>query len=600
MQLLQRANFNGVNGSHFFLDLYQDNSQSTPGNASAIRYYAYVGSVGNYSGGGVSAPVYINGTNVGSFSNIGPNSNTLIGYLDVIVPHNNEGKATASYTASADTSWNLGDANISGSFPLPTIPRADSIISPTSGTIGKQVTINMTQNSSTFTHTLRYVFGTLQGTIATGVESSYKWTVPTTFYSQIPNATWGKGALWCDTYSGDTLIGSTYVEFTAYADEADAKPTVSFSYTTDIISQSITGYVDGVIKGVTDINYTITGTAKYSSTISKYYLSKNSSLLQETNSEGTITDADSNTYYVAVKDSRGYTSNISTINFEHYVDYIPLSVTNISVTRENELSSKGYLSLTGTYFNGSFGATNNTLTVQLRYKEKGTSVWETTSDITEEAVILNNTFSITDLLIGENFSTDVSYDVEVILKDKVNTTGITYSKTLTEGTPTFRIRKNDVWYKGIKLMYYENGAIIITNDALLEHEKAKNPVGTLLFNVSGTNPSEYLGFGTWELWGSGRVPVGVDTSQTEFNTVEKTGGEKTHKLTVQELASHSHGFQGGSALFIQKDQGIKGLGPGSFWVEGVGSIPNTSNAGGDQPHNNLQPYITCYIWKRTA
>ena len=124
------------------------------------------------------------------------------------------------------------------------------------------------------------------------------------------------------------------------------------------------------------------------------------------------------------------------------------------------------------------------------------------------------------------------------------------------------------------------------------------PVGSIYMSVNNVNPSTLFG-GTWQLWGSGRVPVCVDTSQTEFNTVEKTGGEKTHKLTVAESASHSHGFQGGSALFTQKDQGIKGLGPGGFWVEGVGSIPNTSTAGGNQPHNNLQPYITCYMWKRT-
>lgn len=585
MQLLQRANFNGTNGNQFFLDLYQDNSQSVEGNASAVRYYAYVGSSGNYSGGGTSSPVYINGQHIGSFSNISAHSNTLIGYLDVIVPHNAEGKATASYTASADTSWNLGDANISGSFTLPTIPRADSIIGPTSGTIGKQVTIITTNNSSTFTHTLRYKFGTLQGTIVSGAGNSYTWTIPKDFYTQIPNAKSGVGALWCDTYSGGTLVGSTFISFTAYADEADAKPTVSFSYTTDVITQSITGYVDGVIKGVTDINYTITGTAKYSSTISKYYLSKNSSLLQETNSKGTITDADSDTYYVAVKDSRGYTSNISTINFEHYVDYIPLSVTNISVTRENELSDKAYLNLTGDYFNDSFGATNNALTVQLRYKEKGTSVWGETSDITTEAVILNNTFSITDLLISENFSTDASYDIEVILKDKVNTTGITYSKTLAEGTPTFRIRKNDVWYKGIKLLEYADSQIKINVDLV-------HPVGSLYFSTDPTNPSQIFG-GTWIAWGAGRVPVGVDTSQTEFNTVEKTGGSKylqehRHNYLTTTLTYNDY-IDGEDVVAIPKSSTNKAI----YKISGAPDVP-CANSG------NLQPYITCYIWKRTA
>lgn len=151
-------------------------------------------------------------------------------------------------------------------------------------------------------------------------------------------------------------------------------------------------------------------------------------------------------------------------------------------------------------------------------------------------------------------------------------------------------KANVLYFDGTNWQVVSN----VVNDALNIF-----PVGSLFFSTTPTNPSAWMG-GTWEAWGAGRVPVGVDTSQTEFNTVEKTGGEKTHKLTVQEAPSHAHGFQGGSALFTQKDQGIKGLGAGGYWVEGVGSIPNTSNAGGDQPHNNLQPYITCYIWKRVA
>lgn len=151
-------------------------------------------------------------------------------------------------------------------------------------------------------------------------------------------------------------------------------------------------------------------------------------------------------------------------------------------------------------------------------------------------------------------------------------------------------KANVLYFDGTNWQVVSN----VVNDALNIF-----PVGSLFFSTTPTNPSAWMG-GTWQLWGSGRVPVGVDTSQTEFNTVEKTGGEKTHKLTVAESASHSHGFQGGNALFTRKDQDVKGLGGGGYWVEGVGSIPNTSNAGGDQPHNNLQPYITCYMWKRTA
>jgi microcystin-dependent protein len=98
---------------------------------------------------------------------------------------------------------------------------------------------------------------------------------------------------------------------------------------------------------------------------------------------------------------------------------------------------------------------------------------------------------------------------------------------------------------------------------------------------------------TWTTWGSGRVPVGVDTSQTEFNTVEKTGGAKTHTLVVNEMPSHSHDMPTGNG------------GSGSVWgYENRGCettwTGNTDTTGNGQPHNNLQPYITCYMWKRTT
>lgn len=107
------------------------------------------------------------------------------------------------------------------------------------------------------------------------------------------------------------------------------------------------------------------------------------------------------------------------------------------------------------------------------------------------------------------------------------------------------------------------------------------------YNTDST-PNGY--FGVPNL--NSRVPVGFDSSDAAFNTLGNTGGEKTHTLTANELAAHYHGFQGGAALFTQPDQGVKGLGSGNLWVEGVGAIPVTSTDGGkNQPHNNMQPYI---------
>ncbi len=128
--------------------------------------------------------------------------------------------------------------------------------------------------------------------------------------------------------------------------------------------------------------------------------------------------------------------------------------------------------------------------------------------------------------------------------------------------------------------------------------KPQFPVGYIIMTVSSTNPGTYLG-GTWQQWGQGRTIVGVDTSDTDFSTAEKTGGEKTHKLTQDEMPVHSHLLTGapsnsGSSSTVN----LSGNGYGSAVQQlTYGAAVST---GGDQAHNNMPPYITCYIWKRTA
>ena len=122
-------------------------------------------------------------------------------------------------------------------------------------------------------------------------------------------------------------------------------------------------------------------------------------------------------------------------------------------------------------------------------------------------------------------------------------------------------------------------------------------VGDIIFSTSDENPSTIYG-GTWVAWGKGQVPVGVDTSDSDFNTVEKTGGEKEHTLTVDEMPSHTH------AQYVTADNG-SGAGIRVDYTKDGTSIPypqgiDTGSSGENQPHNNLQPYITCYMWKRTA
>ena len=125
-------------------------------------------------------------------------------------------------------------------------------------------------------------------------------------------------------------------------------------------------------------------------------------------------------------------------------------------------------------------------------------------------------------------------------------------------------------------------------------------------SINNKSPQTFLG-GTWVSWGSGRVPVGVNTNDTNFNTVEKTGGESTHKLVTSEMPSHNHS---GQFSYDSTSHKISNVG---CYQGGGGTLLNVLNIesstthsiipasnGSNGSHNNLQPYITCYMYKRTA
>ena len=128
---------------------------------------------------------------------------------------------------------------------------------------------------------------------------------------------------------------------------------------------------------------------------------------------------------------------------------------------------------------------------------------------------------------------------------------------------------------------------------------ASHPIGSLFETTVSTNPGTLYG-GTWAAWGGGRTPVGVNAADTDFRTAEKTGGEKTHTLTANEMPSHTHRqinyWSGNAGTNTVVTQGLETSDPRQYGGYDV----FTENAGGGQAHNNLQPYITCYIWKRTT
>ena len=126
------------------------------------------------------------------------------------------------------------------------------------------------------------------------------------------------------------------------------------------------------------------------------------------------------------------------------------------------------------------------------------------------------------------------------------------------------------------------------------------PVGSIYTSIVSTSPSTHFG-GTWVSFGQGRVMVGHDDAaepDTDFvapsgdGSSVLLGGAKTHTLSVDEIPSHTHGF----TLENARGTGAEGSedGASSF------STVNTDATGGGGAHNNLQPYVVVYMWKRTA
>jgi len=122
------------------------------------------------------------------------------------------------------------------------------------------------------------------------------------------------------------------------------------------------------------------------------------------------------------------------------------------------------------------------------------------------------------------------------------------------------------------------------------------PVGSIYINAAvTTNPATLLGFGTWVAFGTGKMMVGYDASDTDFDALQETGGAKTHTLTISEMPSHTHT----SALRGNgEDENV------SFPSAADNTNPSltmtTDATGGGGAHNNMPPYIVAYMWRRTA
>ena len=153
-----------------------------------------------------------------------------------------------------------------------------------------------------------------------------------------------------------------------------------------------------------------------------------------------------------------------------------------------------------------------------------------------------------------------------------------------------------VWQDGETIATAERMKHI--EDGIADLYNAIFPIGQIVIKGDNEDYSNWLGF-TWERTAVGKVLVGIDSTDTDFNTIGKTSGEKSVKLTVAQMPKHTHNLKTGARTnaWTEPNYAI------SYQYQAASTINSAEgmeNTGGNQPHNNLQPYQVVAYWKRIA
>lgn len=288
-------------------------------------------------------------------------------------------------------------------------PATQPSLSAATVEMGKSVTINTPAVNSAYMHTLRYAFGSASGTIATGIASSVSWTPPVSLANQIPSATVGSGTIYCDTYSGSTLLGtkSVSITLTVPGSVVPSAGTLSAALAEDTSGTGL------YVKGMGKAKLTLSGASgAYGSSITSYtitgggWTATNGAL-----TTGTLASAGNITFTATVTDSRG--RKASTTRTISVIDYTKPGVAVCDVYR---CDADGNRKKAGTYFaveiNASYSAiTGNILSITARYKKQSESSYGTAANVT------NNGKTV---IGGGNIGASTTYDVLVTVADKYN------------------------------------------------------------------------------------------------------------------------------------------------------------------------------------
>ena len=625
-----------------------EKSYSIENNTSQIEWWVGIRSntaYHNHYGLSETYVVNINGTvvhNAVHTPTVNSGATVWVASGTTTVSHNADGSKSISVSASfnnADIGTYLPTTgSCSGSLKLTTIPRATTpSIDKPSLDCGSAIKISGTSASSNFSHKVYVTWNgtkTQIGTIASGTTTpSFSYTIPTDWEKNIPDSTSGIATFTLETISGSTSVGSKTVNATikVRSGVVPSIGTVSIS-DTNSICVGIGQYVQSQSK----LKFSIATSGNQGSTITSVSTKFNGQTYSgSTFTTQTIQNSGTLSYTITVTDSRGRTATKS--GSVSVTAYNPPSLTNVSAKRAN--SSYVIDESSGTYallhFKVGFtGLSNKNVTsFYIQYRASGASSWTKINSWTNNYT-LEQDYKASNLFT----STTTTYEVAFGVKDKfmsdyswqIVTVTPTYAlinfgkdgKSLTffgqDGNNANRLTVNgDLAINSVKentsstkiLVNGGNTVMYRDWDKLVNSIKSEMyPVGSVYITYNNVNPGTFLG-GTWVQFGQGRTLIGQGTgndgSTSMSFTANSTGGEYKHKLTVDEMPNHKH------AVYIQNTTSNPQTNaprwtvalPNS-WKQYTSETklfgPSTGLNGNDASHNNIQPYITVYFWKRTA
>ena len=570
----------------------------------------------------------IGGKNLGGtfnldLRNVGVYGSQTIKSGSLTFDHNDSGKLNnISCSASVDTSTGLGDASLSGSVPIPDIPRASKFGTIENFNVEGTIVIPLTKYVSSWTDNLTIklddvVIKTINN-VSNNQEIVFTEEELETIYTLMTNDNKKTFTFENVTLNGDTQIGSTQTT-TAEGTITDANPILSSFVYEDVnpITLAVTNDSTKIINGKSTLNITnLVANAVKGASLKLVQVNGVQYNYTDNFSVG-IENYKGNTIVLYVIDSRNNSSKLEVLIGINFIDYSEPVIKNRNIERKNYIDEVSELSVDGSFTNINFGGSENTLTAAYKYKETGSSNWN--DGLTDlEINIDNNLFNIDQAIKGDTssgFDTTNSYDIKIIINDLLSTKEETI--TLITGKPAMDVYKDKISFGGIadetsefqtqfkdKANFengiYENGKRIggealpigsmmpcgsnkdiPSNWKICDGSELSRETYAELFKVIGTCYGEGDGETTFNLPDKrGRVSVGLDEEQEEFNSIGLKGGSKY-------LQKHNHIYERSPLYYAEQTGSQNAVGEKSSLTNNV--IASTHNAGeGDS--GNLQPY----------